>query len=97
MRDERARIEHAIAAAQRLRDGHMPSDADLAAAPVLTAWIASVEGPVVRLIGVVVGHPTIADGWCTTSAVLWIADDGTCCRTVGRLYRLGSRLGEGEQ
>jgi hypothetical protein len=90
---ERARIERAIAAAQRLRDEHLPTAEELAAAPLLNDWLAEpLAERVVRLVGVVSGHPSIANGWCTTSAVLWISDDMSCCRTVGRLYRLGRPL-----
>ena len=48
----------------------------------------------VRLIGVVSGHPSIADGWCTTSVVLAADEAAGWARTVSRYYRLGPRLGE---
>jgi hypothetical protein len=36
------------------------------------------------------GHPTIEDGWMTTSRVVQVADDRSWMRTKSRLYRLES-------
>jgi hypothetical protein len=52
--------------------------------PILRHWRINYEIG----IGEVSGHPTIQDGWMTTSRVLEVADDRTWMRTKSRLYRL---------
>jgi hypothetical protein len=39
-------------------------------------------------IGEVTGHPSIADGWMTTSRIIEVAGDRSWMRTKSRLYRL---------
>jgi hypothetical protein len=64
----------------------LPSDVDLAEAPVLNDW--SFYG--ISLMGTVFGHPTIPTGhWCYTSVVLAISADRTWARTMNRFYWLG--------
>ena len=83
-----------LRAALRIQEGELPTDADLAAAPRLEGWaIEEVEANLYRLVGVVTGHPTVADGWCTTSVLLVIDENRKWARTVSRLYRLGRPLG----
>ena len=75
--------------------GSVPGDEELAGAPLLSHWAVEVQpGGIVRLVGVVIGHPSIRDGWCTTSIVLAADVDAGWARTVSRYYRLGPRLGE---
>lgn len=84
-----------LRAATRLRAGFLPSDVELAGAPVLTLWTyAPLYAGFYRLAGIVMGHPTLPDGSCFTSAVLAIDTDLKWARTVSRLYRLGQPLGE---
>lgn len=86
-----------LRAARRLHKGELPTNADLAAAPLLEGWALEEVAPgLFRLVGVVTGHPLLADGWCSTSVLLFIAADRTWARTVSRLYRLGMPLA-GEQ
>lgn len=68
-----------------------PSDADIAAAPFLDSWyIASFSWIGDRVIGVVVGHPTIADGDINTSTPQHADLDRGWLKTRNTLYRLGS-------
>lgn len=82
------RMERALADLQRLSDGHLPIEADLAEAPLLDNW--RPHGPC--LAGMVTGHPIISDGPCVTSLVLVVAADLSWARTLNRYYRLGRRF-----
>lgn len=87
----RRKLEAAQAALEAIQAGQEPTYRQLADAPLLDAWSPSEMGGS-RICGFVEGHPSIADGPCTTSAVLHIAEDETWCRTISRYYRLGRRL-----
>ncbi len=88
----RETVAAALAELARLDAGHVPDAETLAAAPLLTEYVIEPCAAGIRLYGVVSGHPTIADGWCTTSPVI-AADKGQMwCRTVSRYYRLGRPL-----
>lgn len=81
--------------ATRIRAGAVPSEADLADAPMLTSWAVQPDTyGLVRLIGFVSGHPQLPDGCVTTSVVLAADEQAGWVRTVSRYYKLGSRLGE---
>lgn len=87
-----------IRAAIKLNEGELPSEAELAGAPLLTAWVLGQEpGGYSRLGGFVSGHPRLADGWCWTSVVLYLEPNRRWARTVSRLYRLGAPLNSGEK
>lgn len=92
-KDQYDRLKHMIADLVRLQDGYVPTDADLAGAPVLEGWMwVEVRGHPC-LAGVVMGHPKIVDGHrCVTSTVMAIANDERWVRTVSRFYRLGRPL-----
>jgi len=82
-----------LQAARHIQQGHLPTEADLAAAPVLSNWVLADEpGNLFRLAGMVSGHPLLADGWCTTSIVLVMDPHRKWARTVSRLYRLEKPL-----
>lgn len=84
--------------AARIAAGFVPGEAELAGAPLLSHWAVEAQpGGLVRLVGIVSGHPSIRDGWCTTSPVLAANEDAGWVRTVSRHYRLGLRLGENRQ
>ena len=85
-----------VLAAIKLSDGELPTEAELAGAPLLTGWVLG-EGPggYSRLGGFVSGHPSLADGWCWTSVVLYLETNRRWARTVSRLYRLGDPLNSG--
>lgn len=86
-------VSEGLRAAIRIKEGRLPTEAELQAAPLLTGWALSAEPRFHRLVGVVSGHPIIDDGWCTTSVVLVIAPHRKWAHTVSRLYRLGAPLG----
>ncbi|MHA6730193.1 DUF6634 family protein [Devosia sp. A369] len=84
--------------AARIAAGYVPCDAELANAPLLSHWAIGPQGSgLMRLVGIVAGHPSIRDGWCTTSIVLAANEEASWARTVSRYYRLGPRLGEVRQ
>ena len=86
-------VSAGLRAAIHLKEGHLPAEADLQAAPLLSGWALVAEPPSLhRLVGVVSGHPIIADGWCTTSVVLVIDPQRQWARTISRLYRLKQPL-----
>jgi len=91
----REQINAGLEAAARLHAGELPSDAELADAPVLDLWaFEPIGGGLVRLVGIVHGHPILDDGPCTTSPLLAIDPQRMWARTVSRLYRLGKSLGD---
>lgn len=81
--------------AARIAAGFVPGETELADAPLLSNWVAEAPfGGNLRLIGMVSGHPSIPDGWCTTSVVRAADVDAGWARTVSRYYRLGPQRGE---
>lgn len=87
------RIQRAIDDLRRIQAGYVPTDAELARAPVLEAWAFAVGDGYLSVAGVVTGHPKILDGHpCVTSPVVAIADDDRWMRTVSRFYKLGRPL-----
>lgn len=86
-------VSEGLRAAIHLKQGRLPTAADLQTAPLLSGWALAEEPPFQRLVGVVSGHPTIENGWCTTSVVLVIDPHRKWARTVSRLFRLGPPLG----
>jgi len=93
----------ALNEARKLRDGHLPTEDDLAGAPVLDDWSVSRLLPesdddddhyYLCLVGVVSGHPRLPDGPVRTSCLLVMDPANQWARTIGRYYRLG-RKGEG--
>lgn len=85
-----------LRAAIKLKGGELPTEAELADAPLLTGWVLGQEpGGYSRLGGFVSGHPSLADGWCWTSVVLYLEPNRRWARTVSRLYRLGDPLNSG--
>ena len=77
---------------ERISEGSGPGAADLAVAPLLTAWTPIIV-PVTEhaLTGVVRGHPLITNGHHTvTSAIIAIDPALGWVRTWNRYYRLGA-------
>ncbi|MGB3337167.1 MAG: DUF6634 family protein [Devosia sp.] len=84
--------------ANRIAAGFAPGEAELAGAPMLSDWAVEPQpGGIVRMVGIVTGHPSIRDGWCTTSPVLAADEVAGWVRTVSRYYLLGPRLGQVRQ
>lgn len=88
----RETVAEALAELARLDAGHLPDAEVLAAAPLLTDYVIEPCAAGIRLYGVVSGHPSIEDGWCTTSPVIAADEQQMWCRTVSRYYRLGRPL-----
>ncbi len=67
-----------------------PSETDLAGAPMLTYWRPHVSrhGALI-LWGIVSGHPSLRDGWITTSQLVAIDVAKGWARTASRWYALG--------
>ncbi|WP_367889514.1 DUF6634 family protein, partial [Thalassovita gelatinovora] len=66
-----------------------PSEHDLASAPALSYWrphITHRGAPI--LWGMASGHPTLAEGWITTSQLVAIDVDRAWARTASRWYVL---------
>lgn len=71
--------------------GEHPTAARLRDAPTLSGW-RIVIAPVPHLLGVVLGHPEIAEGrLCRTSALFVCDPERSYARTYSRFYRLGPR------
>jgi uncharacterized metal-binding protein len=71
----------------------LPTEAELAAAPIIDNWILCFTGQCFVLIGDVVGHPILkSDAPKMTSALLEMSVDGGWALTVNRYYRLGNRF-----
>ncbi|CAO4171753.1 DUF6634 family protein [Methylorubrum populi] len=71
--------------------GQHPTADRLRDAPTLSRWRIVIT-PVPHLLGVVSGHPEIAEGHvCRTSAVFVFDSEKGYARTYSRFYRLGPR------
>lgn len=82
-----ANIERLARDLRRYQDGDVPTEQDLAEAPVLYQGR---PGAALQpdIVGRVFGHPTIEDGPITTSPLFAVAPDYSWARTLSRLYRL---------
>jgi len=70
----------------------MPTEEELAGAPLLSAWYLYPARPgVLVLVGDVSGHPTLKDGPVTTSRVLAVDEAAGWAQTLNRLYKLGPK------
>ena len=64
-------------------------------APVLFEWKVFIS-PILHLMGIVMGHPKIADGYvCRTSELITFDPGRSYARTLSRSYRLGQRAEPG--
>lgn len=86
-------IRAGLRAAVEIRNGKLPTNAELEAAPVLSQWVLTDDGAGLPcIVAWVEGHPLLGSGWCTTSVVLAMAPDRSWARTVSRLYQLAEPL-----
>src|SRR5689334_12458097 len=62
--------------------------------PTLNNWrlIGVGQETLGMLVGEVVGHPSLPDGWITTSAVSEIAEDRSWAKTASRQYLLATPM-----
>jgi hypothetical protein len=93
------RVIAALREVARIDAGEAPTEANLADARLLYDWKIDVDGlgrPL--LIGLVIGHPRIADGRVAyTSALMRLDAEAGWARTVSRYYLLGPTHGESTQ
>ena len=81
------KIERLARDLRRYQAGEVPTEQDLAEAPVLyQGRPGAALQPVI--VGRVFGHPMIEDGPITTSPLFAVAPDYSWARTLSRLYRL---------
>tara|TARA_E500000318_G_scaffold81496_1_gene76760 strand:+ start:10374 stop:10718 length:345 start_codon:yes stop_codon:yes gene_type:complete len=82
------RLERLLADLKRIRDGDLPSKAELTEAPLIDEYaVAERTFPVLQ--GYVHGHPALGTTWCRTTELWVIAPDLGWVRTLSRFYRLG--------
>lgn len=75
---------------QRIRAGAAPTEADLAAAPVLDGWASAVRGSTC-LVGSVQAHPLLGNRRAIfTSQVFALDELNGWARTYSRFYVLGA-------
>jgi hypothetical protein len=81
---------------ERIRAGAAPTDADLAAAPVLHGWAPAVRGSSC-LVGSVQSHPLLGTRHAIFTCQLFAMDDlRGWARTYSRFYVLGKKSEEEE-
>src|SRR5690606_21083280 len=94
----REAVDQGLDALEKIRAGLEPTSEQLEEAPLLDLWGATrnagEDEVILRLVGIVHGHPTVADGPCTTSPVLYLPESQEWVRRVSRYYRLGRSLHE---
>lgn len=88
---EIAHLEALVSALERLGNGEMPSEQELAAAPMLSPFTISRRSSPC-LIGGNGGHPTLRGPVIRTSEVWVMAPELRWARTYSRLYRLGEPM-----
>jgi hypothetical protein len=76
---------------ERIAAASVPTEAELANAPLLVDWRYVLSAAGLRLLGRVTGHPTLGDTDAMTSQLWAAGSDGTWIRTLSRFYRLGPR------
>ncbi|MFI5002537.1 MAG: DUF6634 family protein [Reyranellales bacterium] len=99
--DTKARLRRAF---ESYLDGETPPPLELARAPLLENWRATIvhikcEGDPLRmlpvLVGSVAGHPRLGEGrTIRTSQLIWLDRNRKWARTWNRVYRLGERAGD---
>lgn len=87
------RCERLLADLKAIRAGEGPTEADLAAAPLIDHY-SKTYVPVPCLSGLILGHPSIGNGPGRTSDLWVVAPDQGWVRTMSRYYRLGQGIDE---
>ena len=88
------RLESLLADLERFSIGQMPTEAEIAAAPLLDPVIVAAR-PIPCLTGGNGGHPYVRGPLVHTSPLIVMASDLGWARTYSRLYRLGDLLDVG--
>jgi hypothetical protein len=94
LQGEIARLDNLLADLRHLAKGHMPTERNIGAAPVIEHW-AEATRPEPCLVGRMVGHPDCVGPLSVTSGVWVYAPDFGWARTLSRFYRLGRPYGAG--
>ena len=89
--DEIAKLERLLADLRRIAVGDMPTDQELAAAPLIDQWVGSVRSEPC-LVGHITGHPRLPGSISTTSGIWVMAPELGWARTHNRFYRLGRHI-----
>ena len=84
-----ARLEALAADLRAYAEGRLPTEAELAAAPLLSHWYPTPDGSAARLAGLVEGHPQVGPGGCITSRIHAVDRSYGWMRSYSRLWRLG--------
>lgn len=87
------RCERLLADLKALQAGNGPTDAQLAAAPLIDRY-SKAYLPVPCLVGFILGHPELDNGPGRTSDLWVVAPDHGWVRSLSRYYRLGQALDE---
>lgn len=85
---EAARLKSLAAALERIGSGEMPSEQELATAPLLDPYTVATR-TLPCLVGATRDHPSIKGPIARTSEVWLMAPELGWARTYTRLYRLG--------
>ena len=86
---EIARLEKLTADLKKLAAGDLPTEEELADAPLLESYAQS-QRPMLCLVGICTDHPRLRGPVVVTTDIWIMAPDYGWCRTLGRFYRLGS-------
>jgi hypothetical protein len=88
-------LKRALKDWDKLANGHTPGPVELSDAPLLVDWEPQWTATgLMRLVGLVRGHPRLPDEPCSTSIVLAADVREGWARTLSRYYRLGPQRGE---
>ena len=88
---ELARLESLLVDLERIGSGQMPSEEDLAKAPLLHPWGISTTQHLC-LFGKVEGHPILRGPRIRTTEIWLLAPKLGWARTLSRYYRLGDPI-----
>lgn len=84
------RLQDLVDSIRRYGAGRGPTEAELAAAPVIAEWAKVPDLWAMRLLGRISGHPLIGPGAGVTSQVMAIDLAAGWMRSSSRLWRLGA-------
>ncbi len=88
-----AALEALVADLRAYAEGRVPTEAELATAPLLSHWFPMPDTWSTRLAGRVVGHPRVRPGDGVTSRVYAVDRSYRWMRSYSRLWRLGPQMG----
>ncbi len=91
--DEISRLKTLVADLERLASGEMPTERQLAAAPLLDNYVPATRS-MLCLAGCCTDHPHVSGPIITTTEIWVLAPELGWCRTLSRYYRLGHPAAE---